>query len=425
MASGENTTEIETANLLVGKVAILYGNVKAVASDGTERVLAVNSPIFAHDRIMTGSDGMVSIVIDDATQTQIDIGRMSYVIIDEDIFAGISGAEATEAAAEVEQIQELLLAEGDTFDPTTELEAPAAGGVASAGGGHPVPVFDRITHEGEVTSGAETTGIGSDTVEPIEGVVEPDTEGASVTISSSGDVNEDAAGITFDIQVDQPPEGGSATAIVNINGVTYQVAIDADGNGSLFIATQDSDVYNDSQQVTATVTGVTGGNYEDVNVEGATDSANITDEGAIDTTTVTITSVGDVNEDAEGVTFNIQVDNPPQGGSATAHVDVDGVNYDVAIDAAGTGSLFIATQNSDVYNDSQQVTATVTGVTGGNYEDVNVEGATDSANITDEGAIDTITLELSTSDIDENTDSVTFTATLSQAAEGDVTVTTD
>ena len=133
MATGENTTEIETANLLVGKVAILYGNVKALASDGTERVLAVNSPIFAHDRIMTGSDGMVSIVIDDAARTHIDIGRMSDVVIDEDIFAGISGAEAAEAAAEVEQIQELLLAEGDTFDPTTELEAPAAGGEEQAG----------------------------------------------------------------------------------------------------------------------------------------------------------------------------------------------------------------------------------------------------------------------------------------------------
>jgi hypothetical protein len=168
MATAENTTGTETGNQVVGHVAILYGTVKAISSDGTERLLTLNSPIFANDTIVTESDGRVSIVMDDGAQSQIDLGRMSEVIIDEDIYQDASSEEISDAATEVEQIQEALLAED--FDPTLELEAAAAGGEYSAGGGHPVPEFERITSEGEITSGAETTGITGDTVDPIPGI---------------------------------------------------------------------------------------------------------------------------------------------------------------------------------------------------------------------------------------------------------------
>ena len=171
MATAENTTGTETGNQVVGHVAILYGTVKAISPDGTERLLTLNSPIFANDTIVTESDGRVSIVMDDAAQSQIDLGRMSEVVIDEDIYQGASSEEISDAATEVEQIQEALLAED--FDPTLELEAAAAGGDAAAGGGHPVADFARVAPEIVVTSGAETTGITTTTVDPIPGVIEP------------------------------------------------------------------------------------------------------------------------------------------------------------------------------------------------------------------------------------------------------------
>ena len=83
MATEENITGTEAGNQVIGQVVILYGNVKAISPDGTERIIALNNPIFANDRIITESDGRVSIVID-ATQAQIDLGRMSDVVIDED-----------------------------------------------------------------------------------------------------------------------------------------------------------------------------------------------------------------------------------------------------------------------------------------------------------------------------------------------------
>ena len=78
-----------TGSQPVGRVAVIYDNVKAISPDGTERLLSVESPIFAYDRIVTESDGRVSIVIDDTVHTQIDLVGKSTVIIDEDIFGGV------------------------------------------------------------------------------------------------------------------------------------------------------------------------------------------------------------------------------------------------------------------------------------------------------------------------------------------------
>jgi hypothetical protein len=170
MATAENTTGTETGNQVVGHVAILYGTVKAISADGTERLLTLNSPIFADDTIVTESDGRVSIVMDDGAQSQIDLGRMSEVVIDEDIYQGATSEEISDAVAEVEEIQEALLAED--FDPTLELEAAAAGGDASAGGGSTLPDFARVAPDVEVNSGAETTGITTTSPDPLTGVIE-------------------------------------------------------------------------------------------------------------------------------------------------------------------------------------------------------------------------------------------------------------
>jgi hypothetical protein len=228
MATAENSTGAETGNHVVGKVVILYGTVKAIASDGTERVLALNNPIFAYDRIITESDGRVSIVIDDGVQTQIDLGRMSDVVIDEDIFEGASPDEIAAATAEVEEIQEALLTE-ETFDPTVELEAPAAGGEAAAGGGLVVPEFERVEPPSEITSGAETTGPAFDTVDPIPGIseevpgnpplAEPNTGG-----DTEGDIEQHHLLTGNVLEDDEPLDDPSKIVLsITINGVTHNV----------------------------------------------------------------------------------------------------------------------------------------------------------------------------------------------------------
>ncbi len=88
MASEQTTTGSINENQAVGKVLIVKGNVQAQSPDGAIRILQTNSPVFANDRIITGQDGMISIVFGDAGRTQLDLGRMSDVLIDEDVFQG-------------------------------------------------------------------------------------------------------------------------------------------------------------------------------------------------------------------------------------------------------------------------------------------------------------------------------------------------
>ena len=170
-----------------------------------------------NDRILTGSSGAVSIVFDDPAGTQLDLGRLTDMVIDREVFGGATEADAATAAADVEQIQQALEA-GQEFDPTTELEAtaagPAAGGVGPAGGGHPTVVFELDGREVTPESGAETTGVEGDFTGTEPGTVPPGTpvQPAAVVAAPAP-----AAG-------DTDPTAGDLLDIINesnlVNGTT-------------------------------------------------------------------------------------------------------------------------------------------------------------------------------------------------------------
>src|SRR5512138_1670650 len=138
MASTQTVPTVAAGNQVVGKVIILYGTVKAVSPDGAVRLLAPNSPIFANDRIVTESDGSVSIMMDGVPPSQIDLGRMSNVAIDEDVYAGTAPVAPSDAAAQAEQIQQAILA----GDQPIDFEPAAAGGEGGDGGTHPIFVVN-------------------------------------------------------------------------------------------------------------------------------------------------------------------------------------------------------------------------------------------------------------------------------------------
>ena len=154
----------------IGKAFIIYGTVKAVAANGTERLLTPNSPIYAGERIVTGPDGSISIVFND-NSGHVDLGRMSDVLMDQDVYAGAGPDQAADAVAQAAEIQAAL--ENGEIDPTTQLPPPAAGaGVAGPrGGGRQIVVFEADQMEVLPDSGAETTGVGLDFLDPPGGVV--------------------------------------------------------------------------------------------------------------------------------------------------------------------------------------------------------------------------------------------------------------
>jgi hypothetical protein len=216
MASTENTTGTGGANHVIGKVSILYGTVKAISPDGTVRILAPNSPVYANDQIITESDGSVAIMLDGPPPAQLNLGRMTTIILDEDVYAGVTPAMISDAAAEAEQIQKELL----SGDQPIELEATAAGGVASAGGGHPVVKFELTGDEVTPTSGAETIGIIQPPIEPIEGNAEEPRSGLVDHLPEIGP----EAGTVYESALDGGSGGGTVTAtgtldITSLDGV--------------------------------------------------------------------------------------------------------------------------------------------------------------------------------------------------------------
>ncbi|WP_163335886.1 retention module-containing protein [Desulfopila sp. IMCC35008] len=156
----EIITAGQAASNAIGSCKLLFGTVRAVSADGQLRTLSLKSPVYLYDRIMTGSDGMVSILFNDAVNTRLDLGRRSDVFLDEDVFAPIEQGEVADTMVEVEQLQEALLAGG--ADPTIDLQPPAAGpaaaGIANDGGGINLARFELVTQEVFPWSGAETTG---------------------------------------------------------------------------------------------------------------------------------------------------------------------------------------------------------------------------------------------------------------------------
>ena len=165
--------------------------------------------------------------------------------------------------------------------------------------------------------------------------------------------------------------------------------------------------------LTATVSGVTGGNFEKVDFSEATATAQITD--TIDTTTVSLAAT-DVNEDAASVSFKATLSN-----AAETEVTIVTNLGNIVIAAGQTeGTLVIDTKDSDVYLDADSLTATVSGVTGGNFEKVDFSEATATAQITD--TIDTTTVSLSGDAIVNEGASAAYTVALTSAAQTDVTV---
>jgi len=148
-----------------GKVLLLYGTVKAVSKNGLERILHPGDIVMVGEEIITGPDGMVSIVMNDPDHTRLDLGRSSTVVLDADV---LGTTDIQDNIAEIQDIQQAL--QDNNFDPTQTLEAPAAGegGAGAGGGSHPYVVFPESDLEVLPDAGAETTGITRSFTEQID-----------------------------------------------------------------------------------------------------------------------------------------------------------------------------------------------------------------------------------------------------------------
>ena len=104
----------------IGQALVVLGTVKAESINGMATVLQPNSPIFMDDRIDTGSDGALSIVFSDNVAPQLDLDRMTTMIIDDDV-VGSDLPDLGDVAVEPGLVADLLQS-WETLEPATALE---------------------------------------------------------------------------------------------------------------------------------------------------------------------------------------------------------------------------------------------------------------------------------------------------------------
>lgn len=115
---------LHTDSSVVGQALIVSGAVHLRSADGVSQTVKPNSPIHLDDRIDTGADGAVSILFADGENTQLDIGSMSSMIVDDDV-TGTILPEMGDVAVEAGLLADLLQ-DWEDFEPLVPLEAIAA-----------------------------------------------------------------------------------------------------------------------------------------------------------------------------------------------------------------------------------------------------------------------------------------------------------
>ncbi|AIG04068.1 retention module-containing protein [Pseudomonas fluorescens] len=404
---------------VVAIVKSIVGQVFVISPEGARRVLVEGDRLFAGDQIDTGMSGAVSLELADGRT--LDLGRdTQWSANTPDSSTDLAQATA-QAAPSVAQLQQAIAAGAD---PTTDLEATAAGtaatGTGAAGGGHSFVLLNETAGSVDPTIGFPTTGLGFATnalTDELGGqrtdpTVPPPlpstlTLGATPTITEAGGV------LTYTATVSQPSTSNLTVTLSNGAVITIPAG-QVTGSVNVPLAPNDSP-YIDPGQISVTVTGTTGGNNLVLTVDPTPAVTQITD--TIDTTTVTLTA-GDTVTEGGQITYTATLTNPAQ-----TPVSITLSNGSVITIEAGksTGTVVVDTPANDVYNNGSTVSTTITGATGGNFENLVPDTTPAVTTITD--SVDDTGVTLTATNTVTEGGQITYTATLTNPAQTPVTVT--
>ncbi|WP_339503808.1 retention module-containing protein, partial [Pseudomonas sp. RL_105y_Pfl2_101] len=404
---------------VIAIVKSIVGQVFVVSPEGIRRVLIEGDRLYTGDQLDTGPSGAVT--LDLADGRTLDLGRDTQWSANAPDSSTDLQQAAAQAAPSVEELQQAIAA---GVDPTTALEATAAGATAAgtggaAGGGHSFVVLDATAGSVDPTIGFPTEGLSTAAITDTDiTALDTDTTAnavldATLTLSATPTLTEAGGVLVYTATVTQAPRTDLTVTLSN-GSVIVITAGQTTGSVNVPLAPNDT-VYNDASQISVTVTGTTGGSGIAVTLPTTPAVTQITD--TIDTTTVTLTAGNTVTEGGQ-ITYTATLTNPAQ-----TPVTVTLSNGSVITIAAGqsTGTVTVETPANDVYNNGSTVSTTITGATGGNFE--NLVPSTTPAVTTITDSVDTTGLSLTASDTITEGGSIVYTATLTNPAQTPVTVT--
>ncbi|WP_461241462.1 retention module-containing protein [Pseudomonas sp. SA233] len=412
---------------VVAIVKSLVGQVIAVSPEGIRRVLIEGDRLLAGEEVLTGPGGAVTLELADGRL--LDLGRDSQWSADApDSSTDLSQATA-QAAPSVEELQQAIAA---GVDPTTELEATAAGpssagGGGALGGGHSFVMLEETAGRVDPTVGFPTDGLGFAAVLDGEEVGQLDTTSnnqvttpttdtnvaTDLVLGATSSISEAGGVIVYTATVGQAP---TTNLVVTLSNGAVIVIPAGQTTGSVNVVVPANDTpYIDGGQISATVTGTTGGGGLIVTVPQTPAVTQVTD--TVDTTTATLTASPSVTEGGV-ITYTVTLSNPAQ-----TPVTVTLSNgQTITVEAGKTqGSVDFETPANDVYNNGSTVSTTITGATGGNFEQLTPNPTPAQTTIND--SVDTTTATLTASPSVTEGGVITYTVTLSNPAQTPVTVT--
>ncbi|WP_143129418.1 retention module-containing protein, partial [Pseudomonas fluorescens] len=405
---------------VVAIVKSIVGQVFVISPEGARRVLVEGDRLFAGDQIDTGMSGAVSLELADGRI--LDLGRDTQWSADLPDSSLDLAAASEQAAPSVAELQQAIAAGAD---PTTDLEATAAGanaaGNGAAGGGHSFVVLDATAGRVDPTIGfpTGTLGQGTSALNALTGapgsadagnlVLQPST----LSLSATPTITEAGGVLTYTATVTRPSSSDLTVTLSNGAVITIPSG-QLTGTVNVPLAPNDTP-YNDPSQISVGVTGTTGGGNLVLTIDPNPAVTQITD--TIDTTTVTLTAGSTVTEGGQ-ITYTATLTNPAQ-----TPVNVTLSNGSVITIKAGesTGTVVVDTPANDVYNNGSTVSTTITGATGGNFENLVPNTTPAVTTITD--SIDTTTVTLTAGSTVTEGGQITYTATLTNPAQMPVNVT--
>ncbi|SEN44267.1 surface adhesion protein, partial [Pseudomonas sp. ok272] len=405
---------------VVAIVKSIVGQVFAVSPEGTRRVLIEGDRLLVGDQLDTGAAGAVTLELADGRS--LDLGRdtqWSGSAPD----SGTDLAQATaRAAPSVDELQQAIVAGAD---PTTELEATAAGPTAAgsggaAGGGHSFVMLDETAGRVDPNIGFPTAGVdngGALTQQFLGGQDNNNDANApyesTLSLTATPTITEAGGVLVYTANVTQAPRSDLTITLSN-GSVIVIPAGSTSGSVNVPLNPNDSP-YIDPSQITVTVTGTTGGGSIVLTIDPNPAVTQITD--TIDTTTVTLTAQPNITEGGQ-ITYTATLTNPAQ-----TPVTVTLSNGSTITIGAGqtSGTVSVETTPNDVYNNGSTVTTTITNATGGNFENLVPNPNPAVTTITD--STDDTGLTLTATGTVVEGGSILYTATLGNPAGTDMTVT--
>ncbi len=175
------------------------------------------------------------------------------------------------------------------------------------------------------------------------------------------------------------------------------------------------DVYKDAGKVEVSITGTSGGNFE--NLVPSTEPAVTEVTDTIDTSTVKLSADTSVAEGGT-VTYTATVGAPVTGSPVVVTL---ANGQTITIEVGKTTGTVTTTAPNDALNGHEPLTNAITDVSGGNYENLVADKTPVSTSVTD--TVDTTNLSLTATGTVAEGGSIVYTATLTNPAGTPVTVT--